>query len=241
MGWTQQPLRVPEVHHVIKRAPGGSDFELDRLVALCPPCHAQTDAPYARGRLVVMPCGGGRFIIELWKGTGKETSQVVERCERAWVRWVLRPLRGSHGPRWRPSMRSEGADRHRWPARIKSQSLRTRRSCFAKRSQAASSTSGCQHVVNRAPGGLGLRPRPAGRALRPLRAHPARRRTLRRRSPPRNRQMGAAGQSPGPAGVRSQGRDRTGVSGVLRWLPLGGPAGCPLAEFAEVLKCLSEW
>src|SRR5713101_9401546 len=36
-----------EVHHVVKRA-GGSDFDLDRLMALRPPCHAQTDAPYAR-------------------------------------------------------------------------------------------------------------------------------------------------------------------------------------------------
>ena len=26
-----------EVHHLVKRAQGGSDFELDRLVALCPP------------------------------------------------------------------------------------------------------------------------------------------------------------------------------------------------------------
>jgi len=34
-----------EVHHVAKRAQGGSDFELDRLVALCPRFHAQTDAP----------------------------------------------------------------------------------------------------------------------------------------------------------------------------------------------------
>ena len=39
---------------------GGSDFDLDRLVALCPPCHAQTDAPYARGRLVITPLGAGR-------------------------------------------------------------------------------------------------------------------------------------------------------------------------------------
>jgi hypothetical protein len=70
-----------EVHHVVKRARGGSDFDLDRLVALCPPCHVQTDAPYARGRLVVMPSGSGRFIFELWEGTGKETSQVVARWE----------------------------------------------------------------------------------------------------------------------------------------------------------------
>ena len=70
-----------EVHHVVKRAQGGSDFDLDRLVALCPWCHAQTDAPYVHGRLVVMPSGAGRFIFELWEGTGKETGRVVERWE----------------------------------------------------------------------------------------------------------------------------------------------------------------
>ena len=70
-----------EVHHVVKRAQGGSDFDLDRLVALCYRCHAETDAPYARGRLVVMPSAGGRFIFELWEGTSKETRQVVERWE----------------------------------------------------------------------------------------------------------------------------------------------------------------
>jgi hypothetical protein len=42
--------------------------DLDRLVALCPPRHAQTDAPYARGRLVVTPFGGGRFTSEVIRG-----------------------------------------------------------------------------------------------------------------------------------------------------------------------------
>jgi 5-methylcytosine-specific restriction endonuclease McrA len=60
-----------EVHHVIKRAQGGSDFDLDRLVALCPPCHARTDAPYARGRLVVTPLGKGRFTAEVTRGADK--------------------------------------------------------------------------------------------------------------------------------------------------------------------------
>jgi hypothetical protein len=54
-----------EVHHVVKRAPGGPDFDLDRLVALCPPCHTQTDAPYTRGRLVISPLRAGRFTIEV--------------------------------------------------------------------------------------------------------------------------------------------------------------------------------
>jgi hypothetical protein len=98
-----------EVHHVVKRAQGGSDFDLHRLVALCPPCHAQTDAPYARGRLVVMPSGSGRFILELWEGTGKETRQVVERWESPWFPRTMEPAsvlaRIGHHP-----TNSEGSD-----------------------------------------------------------------------------------------------------------------------------------
>ncbi len=41
-----------DVDHVVKRSQGGSDFDLDLLVALCRWCHDQTDAPYERGRLV---------------------------------------------------------------------------------------------------------------------------------------------------------------------------------------------
>ena len=62
---------VLEVHHIVKRAQGGSDFDLDRLVALCPPCHAQTDAPYARGRLVITPLGEGRFTAAVTRGADK--------------------------------------------------------------------------------------------------------------------------------------------------------------------------
>ena len=50
---------------------GGSDFDLGRLVALCPPCHAQTDAPYARGRLVITPLGDGRFTCKVTRGADK--------------------------------------------------------------------------------------------------------------------------------------------------------------------------
>jgi 5-methylcytosine-specific restriction endonuclease McrA len=60
-----------EVHHVVKRAQGGSDFDLDRLVALCPACHAQTDAPYLRGRLVITPLGQGRFTFTVVRGADK--------------------------------------------------------------------------------------------------------------------------------------------------------------------------
>ncbi len=53
--------------------PGGSDFDLDRLVALCPPCHAQTDAPYVRGRLIIAPLGEGRFSSTVIRGPDKRT------------------------------------------------------------------------------------------------------------------------------------------------------------------------
>jgi hypothetical protein len=52
-------------------AQGGSDFDRDRLMALCPPCHAQTDAPYPRGRLVITPLGAGRFTAEVARGADK--------------------------------------------------------------------------------------------------------------------------------------------------------------------------
>jgi 5-methylcytosine-specific restriction endonuclease McrA len=72
--WRCQACRVHtrlEVHHVVKRAQGGSDFDLDRLVALCSPCHAQTDAPYGRGRLVITPLGQGQFTFTVVRGTDK--------------------------------------------------------------------------------------------------------------------------------------------------------------------------
>jgi len=72
--WRCQACRIRtrlEVHHVVKRAQGGSDFDLDRLVALCPTCHAQTDAAYGRGRLVITPLGHGRFTFEVIRGTDK--------------------------------------------------------------------------------------------------------------------------------------------------------------------------
>jgi len=72
--WRCQACRVRtrlEVHHVVKRAQGGSDFDLDRLVALCPACHARTDAAYVRGRLVIMPLGQGQFTFRVLRATDK--------------------------------------------------------------------------------------------------------------------------------------------------------------------------
>jgi hypothetical protein len=59
------------VHHVVKRSQGGSDFDLDRLVALCRWCHDQTDAPYERGRLVVIASGAGHFTFEIVQRSGR--------------------------------------------------------------------------------------------------------------------------------------------------------------------------
>src|SRR5438445_6776208 len=67
-GWRCQACRVRrrlDVHHVVKRSQGGSDFDLDQLVALCRWCHDQTDAPYERGRLVVTALGAGEFTFEV--------------------------------------------------------------------------------------------------------------------------------------------------------------------------------
>ena len=60
--WVRRRL---DIHHVVKRSQGGSDFDLDQLVALCRWCHDQTDAPYERGRLVVTALGAGQFTFEV--------------------------------------------------------------------------------------------------------------------------------------------------------------------------------
>src|SRR5262249_19537185 len=67
-GWRCQACGVRrrlDVHHVMKRSQGGSDFDLENLVALCRWCHDQTDAPYERGRLVVTALGAGHFTFEV--------------------------------------------------------------------------------------------------------------------------------------------------------------------------------
>jgi hypothetical protein len=70
-----------DIHHVIKRSQGGSDFDLNRLVALCRSCHEQTDSPYARGRLVVTPLGLGTFQFALLRRADKRAEP--ERMEGA--------------------------------------------------------------------------------------------------------------------------------------------------------------
>ena len=69
-GWRCQACGVRrrlDVHHVVKRSQGGSDFDVDQLVALCRWCHDQTDAPYERGRLVVTALGAGQYRFDVVK------------------------------------------------------------------------------------------------------------------------------------------------------------------------------
>ena len=40
-------------------------------MALCPRCHAQTEAPYARGRLIITPLGDGRFTVKITRRADK--------------------------------------------------------------------------------------------------------------------------------------------------------------------------
>ena len=66
-GWRCQACSLRtrlDVHHVVKRAQGGPDLDPDNLVALCRACHDQTDAPFIKGRLIVLAMGGGVFSFD---------------------------------------------------------------------------------------------------------------------------------------------------------------------------------
>src|SRR5262245_26242797 len=79
--WTCQACGVRtglEVHHVRKRSQGGSDFDLDWLVALCRACHARTDAPYSTGRLVVTPLGSGQFECAVVHARSKRDDLILK-------------------------------------------------------------------------------------------------------------------------------------------------------------------
>lgn len=78
-----------DVHHVLKRAQGVSDFDLDRLVALCRGCHERTDAPYAKGRLTVTPVGAGRFVFAVVRGGGKAEAALVDQWESLWPQGLV--------------------------------------------------------------------------------------------------------------------------------------------------------
>lgn len=61
---------------LLKRSQDGSDFNPNRLAALCRACHEQTGAAYARGRLVGTLLGVGRFSFALLRGAGRYRSHV---------------------------------------------------------------------------------------------------------------------------------------------------------------------
>jgi hypothetical protein len=76
-GWRCQACGVRrrlDVHHLVKRSQGGSDFDLEHLVALCRWCHDQTDARYERGRLVVTVLCAGQFTFEVVARGGPDNS-----------------------------------------------------------------------------------------------------------------------------------------------------------------------
>jgi HNH endonuclease len=98
-GWRCEACGVRrrlDVHHVVKRSQGGSDFDLDRLVELCRWCHDQTDAPYERGRLVVTALGAGQFSFE-----------VVQRAR-------TRPAQPERDERWNSARRCLSVRASRW-------------------------------------------------------------------------------------------------------------------------------
>lgn len=103
-GWRCQACglgRRLDVHHVVKRAQGGSDFDLDRLMALCRACHAQTDAACATGRPVVTSLGAGRFVFEVIQGPSKWESAPVAARDAGSAAMDGQPVKDRDGlPTW---------------------------------------------------------------------------------------------------------------------------------------------
>lgn len=65
-----------EREHALPAGRGGAD-SVENVWLTCRVCHAWKVAPYARGRLVVVPLGGGRFRWEEWKGPTKWLATLV--------------------------------------------------------------------------------------------------------------------------------------------------------------------
>jgi 5-methylcytosine-specific restriction endonuclease McrA len=57
-----------QLHHVVKRSHAPRRLlDETNLAVLCPPHHAQTDAPFARGRLVIAAGEEGRVFAVVTK------------------------------------------------------------------------------------------------------------------------------------------------------------------------------
>ena len=84
-GWRCQACALRtrlDVHHVVKRAQGGSDLDPDNLVALCRACHDQTDAAFSKGRLAVTAMGGGVFSFDrIWAASKWDVSRAIAKAQ----------------------------------------------------------------------------------------------------------------------------------------------------------------
>ena len=61
-------------HHVVKRSAGGADHP-DNVVWLCRAHHNQTDAAYAKGRLIIGALGSGRFMFRVDYASDKHAAR----------------------------------------------------------------------------------------------------------------------------------------------------------------------
>lgn len=73
-----QTHRGTEYHHVVARSHGGAD-SVENVVLLCRTAHAQVSAPYANGRLVVVPLGAGRFRFTVLVAADKWAARRLAR------------------------------------------------------------------------------------------------------------------------------------------------------------------
>jgi hypothetical protein len=86
----------PRATTFVKRAQGGSDFDLDRLVALCPRCQAQTDAPYLAGLARDHATRARPLYIR--GGTGSRQVDAAACRRMPLVSGAVGPLRGQGTP-----------------------------------------------------------------------------------------------------------------------------------------------
>ena len=65
-----------ELEHAQSASRGGAD-SADNCWGTCRLCHRWKEAPFANGRLVVVPLGDGQFRWEEWKGPDKWTATLI--------------------------------------------------------------------------------------------------------------------------------------------------------------------
>lgn len=65
-----------EIEHALPASRGGPDSEAN-CWATCRICHRWKEAPFANGRLLVIPLGDGLFRWEEWRGADKHLATLV--------------------------------------------------------------------------------------------------------------------------------------------------------------------